>query len=128
MNEQDKQYYESTTHSVNTTLSIIVKLFDFWGIQGMKTLINPSFDEMKTQIKMMRVAIDDYEDSLKKMIVSNDSASALVLIQNIKEAIQVTDQLMSAIQKEDSKKCSECVARLKSLNISIPLWDDEIMN
>jgi len=52
MNDQDKLYYEKTTGSVNTTLTIIVKLFDILGIQGMKALIDPSFEETKTQIKL----------------------------------------------------------------------------
>jgi len=68
MNDQDKLYYEKTTGSVNTTLTIIVKLFDILGIQGMKALIDPSFEETKTQIKLMRLAIDDYKKNIVKVL------------------------------------------------------------
>jgi len=122
MNDQDKLYYEKTTGSVNTTLTIIVKLFDILGIQGMKALIDPSFEETKTQIKLMRLAIDDYEVNLQELPSTPNSSSALTMIQNVKEATQVADHLMTAIQEGNQEDCDKYVDRLREINIIIPLW------
>jgi len=70
----------------------------------------------------MRLAIDDYEVNLQELPSTPNSSSALTMIQNVKEATQVADHLMTAIQEGNQEDCDKYVDRLREINIIIPLW------
>ena len=123
MDKSDQQEFDKTSSLVNSTLTIIVGLFNLLGVDGMKALIDPTLDEITSQIKLMRRAIDDYESDLLKLESSNNSVMALVFMQNIKQGLLFTESLMLAVQNENLEACLKHVADIKKMNITSPSWD-----
>lgn len=123
MDKSDQHEFDKTSSLVNSTLTIIVELFNLLGVDGMKALIDPTLDELTLQIKLMRSAVDNYEADLSKLETSRNSVMALVFMQNIKQGLLFTENLMLAVQNENLEACLKNIADIKKMNISSPNWD-----
>lgn len=123
MNEEDKELFDLTITSVNNMLTIILSLFKAAGIKGMKELIDPSFEDLRDQITEMRQRAYEYEKELTSLKTSTNSVSALRFMQNIKQGILFTENLMISIKDEDLDTCLKTVSEIEKMNITSPAWD-----
>ena len=102
MKKEEQIRFDDTTVGVNNILKIVINLFQKLGIEGMKDLIDPSFEEIAEQISdMKKAAIKYQEDFLKEREVSNNSILALMFMQNINQGILFAENLLIAVKNEN---------------------------
>lgn len=124
MKKEEQIRFDDTTVGVNNILKIVINLFQKLGIEGMKDLIDPSFEEIAEQISdMKKAAIKYQEDFLKEREVSNNSILALMFMQNINQGILFAENLLIAVKNENLEDCLKQVSELKKINITSPAWE-----
>lgn len=120
---EEQVQFELTAASVNSTLKTIINIFESLGISKMKELVDPSLEEINSQIKDMREAIDEYEELLQNQNTTSNKTMALMFLQNIKQGILFAENLLISIEDENLESCLNHIKHMNRLNITSPTWE-----